>query len=160
MTIPLSGPSISRRTAILLVGSAVPIAYAMETAVRALLTMPPEILWLREQLQPFLTRVAWWLFGASFPAALLGLWVQRVMARRMLARLPPEATPAQAERAELEAYFLASSVPQIPALLATVTSLGGGSPGPVVATLVVSTIGVVAQGMSCRMGAGAGAGAR
>lgn len=147
MTTPATVVIITWRTAILLVATAVPLAYAVETALRALLVMPPEIAWLREQLRAPLTRFAWWLFGLSFPAALLGLWAQRVMARRMLSRLPPEATPAQAERAEIEAYFLASTVPQIPALLATVTSMGGGSPWPVVATMVVSTIGVVAQGM-------------
>lgn len=149
---PERGPIIGWRAAILLVASAAPIAYAMETALRALLVMPPEIIWLRGELGPLLTGVAWWLFVASFPVALLGLWVHRAMTRRALARLPPEATPAAAERAEMDVYFLASSVPQIPALLATLTSIGGGSPWPVVATLVVSTIGVVAQGL-LRVGA-------
>lgn len=136
---------MGRTSTLLLVATAAPVAYAMETGLRALL-LPAELEAIRAELSEPLTEVAWWLCGLGVPAVLLGLWAQRALLRRLLARLP-EPLPAQRERAATEAFLLASSIPQIPALLATVASLGGASPWPVVATLAVSTAGVLAQGL-------------
>ena len=141
----IASTRVSRPVALLLVGTAVPVAYALETGLRVLL-LPPDVEALRQELRPILTGFAWWLFGLAFPMALLGLWVKRRLFRRALVRLP-EPTPALRERAEMEAFLLASSVPQIPALFCTVTSLAGASPEPVLATMAVATAGVLTQGL-------------
>jgi hypothetical protein len=142
----MAGGFSVRLSTLVLVVTAVPMGYAMESGLRALL-LPPELEALRRELSPALTEVAWVLFGLCFPASLVGLWAKRLLRRRILAGLARGATPqpAQQERAETEAYLLASSIPQIPALFATVASLGGASPVPVVAALAISTVGVVLQ---------------
>jgi hypothetical protein len=140
-------PRAWRRVWVLLfIASAAPAAFAVEAAARALL-FPADFEVLRAELEPTLTIVAWTLLAVCVASIPLGLACNRWLVRRGLAG-PSEASPARRERVELEALLLSSSIPQLPALLATVATLGGARVTPVLATLVVSTLGVLLQATS------------
>jgi len=140
--------SVGRWTMLLFVGGAAPIAFGLEMVLRALLS-PASFERARAELRPTLTPVAWVLFALCVPAVVLGWSTNRWLVRRELGRLR-EPTPTQRARVELEALLLATSIPQLPALLAIVASMFGAEILPVLLTLAVSTAGVVAQGLSTK----------
>jgi hypothetical protein len=144
MTEPTRAPRAWRRGWVLLfIASAAPAAFGVEAAARALF-FPPDFEPIRAELEPTLTTVAWVLLVLTLGSIPLGLACNRWLVRRGLAGVA-EPTPARRERVELEALLLSSSIPQLPALLATVAAMGGARATPVVVTLVVSTVGVLLQ---------------
>lgn len=138
------GPA-GRIWTVLFVASAAPGAVAVEVLARTLL-FPAELLAFRADLEGALTSVAWGLCALTLPAVALGLWAQQSLVRRGLARLG-EITAERSARVELEALLLASSIPQVPALLGAVAAMGGAAAAPVLATVAISTAGVVAMGV-------------
>jgi hypothetical protein len=122
---------------IFFVASAAPGAFGAEFAARKFL-LSPDFEVARRHLEPKLTPVAWGLLAASVPASALGF----VVHRRLLRRPGEDRT-----RIEVGAFLLASSIPQVPALLATVGALLGAALLPVVATLGVTTVAVALQGI-------------
>lgn len=135
----------ARRLGLLaLIASATPIAFALEYAARARLATP-EMREVYEALGPSLTAAAWWLVPVP---ALLGLPLGRLVSRRVEARTRARLGPAGAERAGLEALFLATSVPQVLGLLCgDFVFLLGADPPPVLATIGAAVATVFALGL-------------
>ena len=137
-----------RLTMLLFIGGAAPIAFVFELALRTLL-FPPEFELLRAELRPTSTSVAWVLLALCVPSVPLGMLAKRALVRSELAKLREPSAQRRA-RVELEALLLATSIPQLPALLATLTFMFGSALLPVLITLAVSTLGVVAMGVGRR----------
>lgn len=131
-------------TTTLVIALATPGALGLETLARVLL-LPPELEALRLDLRPALTPLAWGLLAATCLAVPLGVATQRVMRRRSLAKV--EATgggPKKRAEARFEAMFVGTSVPQIPAIFATLALTAGSEALPAVLAVVVSAVAAVA----------------
>jgi hypothetical protein len=137
-----------RGTTLAFIALAAPIALAVELAVRALVPIPG-MAEIRADLGAPATTLAWAMLLACLPAGLLGQRVRRSLVRRGLARRP-DASPAARATIELEALLLATTVPQVPALLAIVAAMFGAELRPVLLTVALSTFAVMAQGLGAR----------
>jgi hypothetical protein len=125
---------------------AAPVALGLETALRLWL-FPDDFELVRELLRPMLTPVAW-VFGAlAALAGLGGLALQRRLSAKRLAKFPPGAPLAARHGAVTGVFLLTSSVPQIPAVLATLTYMFGASLVPVLVGVGLCTAGVVGQAL-------------
>jgi hypothetical protein len=130
---------------ILMTVVAAPIALVFETILRKLL-FPPEFDELRDLLSPDLTPVAWGLVGLTGLFGLAGIAFQSRFAARAVGKVPQEhRTKARVQKAELGAFMLAASVPQIPAILATFAFMWGASLTPVLIAIGVATLAIVVQ---------------
>jgi hypothetical protein len=125
----------------LVIALATPAALGVETLLRVLL-LPAEIAGLREDLRPALTPLAWGLVALTCLAVPLGFATRSAMERRLLAKAEP--TPKKRAEAAFEAVFVGTSVPQIPALLATIALTAGAEALPVLLAVGVSAAAVVA----------------
>lgn len=141
----LVSPRLRLVGVLLLLAASTPLALLLETGLRRVM-FPPEFdevrLWLRPQITP-------WLWIAPLACALalpVGLLVQRALVARSLRRSTTEPTPAARASAELDALLLATSVPQVPAILATMGFTMGASIEPVVAAMAVATVGILVIG--------------
>jgi hypothetical protein len=135
---------------ILMTVVAAPIALVLETILRKLL-FPPEFDELRLLFEPTLTPVVWGLvvLTALFGAA--GIALQARLAARAVRKVPEHArTPARIRKAELGAFMLAASIPQIPAILATLGFMWGSSLTPVIVAIGVATVAIVVQAVRAR----------
>lgn len=124
-----------------------PLAVAIESVVRRSM-MPPEFEEVRAWLEPSVTP---WMWITPFVAALgipVGLRLQRWFVRRNLARLPDHRrTPSTEATAVIDAMLLSTSVPQVPAVVATLGLLMGSALLPVLVATGVATVGVVVIGV-------------
>jgi hypothetical protein len=127
-----------------LVAASPPLALAGETVVRAFV-MPPETAQLRVLAGPTATTVAWALAAAALVAAGLALWLQRRWCRAHLERAI--ARNEDPSRALLDRTFLSMSVPQVPAVLATMAFTAGSDLAPVLACMAVAAAAVLAQAL-------------
>ncbi len=134
---------------ILLTAIAAPVAFVIETVVRKLL-FPAEFEEFRELAHDYATILAWGFVVIATLAAVAGLFVQRRLAKKRIAKLPASATAEQRERAALGAFMLAAAVPQVPAVFLTLLYMFGASLTPAVVGLAVSTLGVIAQAVRAR----------
>lgn len=135
---------------VVLTALAAPVALAFETLLRHLL-FPPSFEVLRETLRPVLTPVAWGLAGACLLAGIAGLFLQRRMATRAVARLAADRrSGGEAARARLGAFLLAASVAQVPAILATFSYMFGARITPVLVAVALVTLAVLAQAQLAR----------
>ncbi len=123
---------------------ATPAALGLETLARILL-LPPELEALRQEVRPALTPVAWGLLVLTALTLPLGLATQRAMERRLLAKVESYGG-GEKKRAEarFEAFFVAASVPQIPAVFATFTLTAGAAALPVLLAVALSVAAVLA----------------
>lgn len=145
----MSAPSqLSLRVVVLLIAVSAPLALGIETAFRQLVLVPmigAELRELREFYWPALTdelrraaltQTAWVLVGATVLAGALGVALLRRAARR------------QQDLAELrDQLLLLTSIPQVPAILATLCFVFGSSLLPVLISIAISTAFVLAQGL-------------
>ena len=140
----------SSRVAVAAIALATPAALGIETLLRVLL-LPAELEALRMELRPSLTPVAWGLLVLTAATLPLGLATQRAVERRLLAKVASFGG-GEKKRAEarFEAFFVAASVPQIPAVLATFTLTTGAEPLPVLIAVALSVAGVL--GIAARTG--------
>jgi len=121
-----------------LIAVALPAAGAAEQAIsRALL--PPEVDELRRLLAPAPEIAAWVAVALAALAAFAGPRLQRWFFARRAGRAP---------NPEVEALLVATSVVQLPALLALLAVALGAGTAALLASLVVSTAGVAVQGAS------------
>lgn len=128
----------------LLIAIATPFALGLETLARVLL-LPAELEQVRTDLRPILTPLAWGLLVATCLAVPLGIAARRSMLRRSLAKVEATAGgPKKRAEARFEAMFVGTSVPQIPAIFATLALTAGSEPMPVVLAVAVSAGAVVA----------------
>lgn len=145
---PKESRAIVRPGVLALIAIAAPAALGLETIARTLL-LPAELAQVRQELRPTLTPIAWGLLIVTLASAPLGLLTLRALTRRFLAKVTATNGDERRRReARFEAMFVATSVPQLPAILATFALTAGSDAWPVIATMVTSTIGVVAIGLS------------
>ena len=124
-----------------------PALLGIETAARALL-MPADWEPIRAEMRPILTPVAWVFFALTVAAVPAGFAVYRAFARRFVAKAQAlGGDERRLQTARLEAMFVASSVPQIPPVLATVTLSAGAEPLPVILAAALSAVAVAAIGL-------------
>lgn len=141
---PRDARSRPSRGVVAVIALATPAALGLETLARTLL-LPAELAQLRQELRPVLTPLAWALLGITALAIPLGFLTLRALRRRFLAKV--EATGATERRrreAVFEAMFVATSVPQIPAIMATFALTAGSEALPVLVTVALSAAAVVA----------------
>lgn len=134
---------------------AAPLALALETLMRKLLfpfLMGDDFELVREFLSPMLTPVAWALCAVAILASFAGLALHTRLVARAIARLPAakRELPAERARAEVSAFLIAASVPQIPCILSTVTYTLGAQLLPVLVSVAVASVGVFAQALRTR----------
>ncbi|MEM9188817.1 MAG: hypothetical protein AAGF12_06560 [Myxococcota bacterium] len=140
----------SNRLLVVLTLVAAPGALAVESLLRWLL-FPEDFEILRTYLEPFVTPIAWLMAALTAILGLVGLRLQRTMSAKKIARLPEERrTEAQLRRTRTGVFLLTASVPQIPAVIATVLFMIGSSLWPVIVALVVVTVAVGAQAYRLR----------
>jgi hypothetical protein len=135
---------------ILMTVVAAPIALVLETILRKLL-FPPEFDELRLLFEPTLTPVVWGLVVLTALFGVLGVALQARLAARAVRKVPEHTrTPARIHKAELGAFMLAASIPQIPAIVATLGFMWGSSLTPVIAAIGVATVAIVIQAVRAR----------
>jgi hypothetical protein len=129
-----------------IVAISTPLAVAFETVLRRWM-FPPEFDEVRAWLEPIVTP---WMWLTPVLAALgipLGLRLQRWLIDRNLARLPAHRRSAATEAtAVTDAMLLSTSVPQVPAVIATLGLLIGSAALPVLVATAVATAGVLVIG--------------
>ncbi|MFO0630872.1 MAG: hypothetical protein U0325_35315 [Polyangiales bacterium] len=124
-----------------------PLSLGVETAVRLAL-FTPDMVFLRAQARPLLTPFAWGLAAVTVLGGAAAVPVQRAWYRRRLASMGVEGeTPEGRARAAFEALYVATSVPQVPALVVTLCFTAGSALLPVAVALGVSAAAVLALGL-------------
>lgn len=135
------------RAAVAFVAVSAPMALGMESLLRKLL-FPPEFEEMREFLQPGATTLAWAAVFATGAAALLA-WV---LAKRWIPPRLEEAIPTGDEKAIRRAFIdklmIAASIPQVPAIGATMCFMVGASLEPVLVSMAISTLAIVGLGVA------------
>lgn len=123
-----------------------PLSLGVETGLRLAL-FTPDMRYLRSLTAPTLTPIAWGLAALTALGGVFAVSVQRAWFRRRWKKLSEaERTVEARERVAFEALYVATSVPQIPALVVTLLFTAGSSLTPVATALGVSAIAVLAQG--------------
>jgi hypothetical protein len=138
--------AVSRRVLLPLIALSSPLSLAIETGVRTLL-FTDDMRALRLMARDALTPVAWAFVPVTALASLVGVFAHRAALRRALAHAATRPDrPDAVENARLTALYVATSVPQVPALLATFLFTAGATVWPVMITLLVAAGGVMLQG--------------
>lgn len=131
------------RLTIAVIALATPAALGLETAARWLF-LPAELARLRQELQPALTPLAWGLCALTALAVPLGVGAKRALSARFLARVRAAKGGAKKEaEARFEALFVATSIPQLPAVLATFALTCGAEALPALLAALASAAGVL-----------------
>lgn len=125
---------------------AAPVALAFETGLRKLL-FPADFELIREFLEPMLTPVAWVLGLVAAGASLLGLALQRSMAKKRIEKSRDRDDYDARYRHVFGVFLLTASVPQIPAILSTFMFMFGASLVPVLVGIGICSVGVVSQAL-------------
>jgi hypothetical protein len=121
---------------------AVPAALAAETLLRWLL-FPPELEALRAELRDVLTWVGWALVGVTAVTSWLAPRIQRRLTKRALRRIPEGMrTRERVELSRTGAFLLSSTLPQVPAISATLATMLGASYGPAITAAVIVTVAI------------------
>lgn len=130
-----------------IVAVSTPAAMLLESVLRGWM-FPPDFDEVRAWLEPSITPWTWLAPLGSAIAIPLGHALQRWLARRNLDRLPPHRrTPDREAAVEMDAMLLATSAPQVPAILATFAWMMGAAAAPVVCAMAVATVGVIVLGL-------------
>jgi len=131
-----------------LVALSTPMALVAETYLRRLM-FPPEFEEVRTYLQPSLEVPVWSLLSLVALTTWFGIRAQeRRVERKMAARPPAEQTQHYRDKDTFDSLVLFTSLPQIPAILATFGFMFGASLVPVLVNMAASTAGVLAVGMT------------
>ena len=138
----------SLRIVVVLIAVSAPLALGLETLLRKLVLVPlmgaelrelREFYWpaLTDELrQAVLTEVAWVLVGVTVFAGVLGVMLLRRAGRRK-----------RTFSGIRDQVFLLTSIPQVPAILATLCFAFGAELLPVLVSMGISTAFVLAQGI-------------
>ncbi len=140
-------PSFDLRLIVLVIALSAPLALGVETLLRKQVLgriLGPDLDEVRGFFSPQTTRAAWVMVGATLVAGLVGVLVTRVAIRR-LAREPDPAARARMLRDRL---LLLTSIPQIPAIAATLCFMAGSRLLPVLIAMAISTLFVLVQGFA------------
>ncbi|MGC4122135.1 MAG: hypothetical protein QM765_47665 [Myxococcales bacterium] len=139
---------MNRRSQLLVlaaVAASTPATLGLESLLRLLL--PPELEEMRLWLNPKVAPVGWALVALAAASVLVAVFAQRPLLAWLLARERPASTPeaARTAQARLATLLLATSITQVPALLATVAFLFGADALSTYLTIGIGTVGVLAQ---------------
>ncbi len=125
-----------------------PLSLAVETGIRTVM-FTDDMRELRLMVRDTLTPIAWGFVPVTVAASVLGVVVHRVALKRALAAAKLKVgRPDAEEDARLTALYVATSVPQLPALVATFLFTAGARFVPVMTTLLVAAAGVMLQGVT------------
>lgn len=143
----MASPRTRALRIIAIVAVSTPLAVVFETLLRRWM-MPPEFEEVRAWWEPSVTPWMWPMPPLALLGIPLGFALQRWLVRRNLARLPEHRrTPDVESKAVLDAMLLSTSVPQVPAVIATMGLLVGSKPLPVLLATAVATAGVLVIGV-------------
>ncbi|MCB9662375.1 MAG: hypothetical protein H6726_32350 [Sandaracinaceae bacterium] len=131
----------SRVALMALVVTAVPTAWAAETALRAAF-FPADFEQLRELLRPTMSAAARGLVVLTVVLAVPSYVLMRHLARRRLRQLPPMRPDLRAG-ARVLAFLGASSLLQLPGVLVTFCFMFGAAWKPVAACVTLGTLGLL-----------------
>lgn len=138
------------------IGISTPLALALETLLRMLI-FPPEFEEVRMWLRPTITPWVWFAPILAAVMTVVGIAVQRALARRAIAKLDADArTPEALAAAHFDGLMLSTSAPQIPALIGTIAFMVGAELTPVLVGIAVATVGVLVVGVSVGVPTAAG----
>lgn len=134
----------SRRLLLPLIALTSPLSLGLETGLRTLL-FTRDMIDLRAMARPTMTPIAWGAAALTLLAVFVGVGVHRAAFAHALESRDAR-DPAAVERARLQALYVASSVPQVPALVATLLFTAGSELAPVAVSLALSAVGVMVMG--------------
>lgn len=139
-----------QRLVLAFVALSTPAALGLESLMRAFL-LPPAMEELRAWLRPQLAPVAWALVALAAGSIALAVFLQPRAYRGALRRQPAGLDPRSREaKARFDALLIVTSLPQIPALLATIAFTFGAEPLPTLLTIGLGTAGVLVVGATPR----------
>ena len=139
-----------RRTTKVMIGIitiSTPLALVVETFLRGLM-FPPEFEEVRMYLRPALALPTWSLLSLVLLTTYAGVrGMERRIARRMAKRPPSEQTQRYRDKETFDAIVMFTSLPQVPAILATFCFMVGAPLTPVIANMVAATAAVMFLGL-------------
>jgi membrane protein YqaA with SNARE-associated domain len=152
---PPSSALKPKRFLVVMTTIAAPVSLGFETLLRKLffpLLMGDDFELVRDFLRPLLTPVAWMLCGVALLANFAGFALHAWLVARILKRLPEERRALREERewAELPAFLVAASVPQMPCLFSTLMFTFGAELLPVLLGVGLGSLGVLVQALRTR----------
>lgn len=121
-----------------------PMSLALESVVRAYV-MAPEAEELRQFFSPTLTLVAWGLAAATIPFGILGAVLRRIWVARLLIQHAAGELRKPLARLVLDRFLLSASIPQIPAIAATIVVMLGARMPPAIVAMVGSSAAILVQ---------------
>ena len=136
---------------LILIAASTPAALGLEWVIRRLF-LPPVMDEFRDWMRPTLSPFAWLMVGLALAATWVAWALNDRLYQRSLRRLtrgrPP--TPQQTAGARFQTLLLVTSIPQVPALVATIGFTFGASFAPTLVTVCVGTLGVLVQWLGVR----------
>jgi hypothetical protein len=140
----------TRRTTWLLLGFitiSTPLALAVETFLRSIM-FPPEFEEVRMYLRPSLEVPVWSLLALVALTTYVGIRrMEGRIERRMAKRPESEQTQHYRDKDTLDAIVIFTSLPQVPAIMATFCFMFGARLTPVLVNMAVATLGVLLVGL-------------
>lgn len=121
-----------------------PISLALESTVRSYL-MAPQAEELRQFFSPTLTLIAWGLAAATLPFGILGAVLRRIWVAKLLIQHAAGELRKPLARLVLDRFLLSASIPQIPAIAATIVVMLGARMPPAIVAMVVSSAAILVQ---------------
>lgn len=140
-----SGRVLDLRLVVLFIAISAPLALGIETLMRTQVIariLGPSLDEVRGFFSPELTRLAWAMVVATVVAGGLGILITQMAARR----IATEPDPKIRARKLRDRLLLLTSIPQIPAIFATLCFTAGARLFPVIVAMAVSTAFVLIQG--------------
>ncbi len=132
---------------LILVALSTPLALVVETGLRKIM-FPPEFEEVRAFLRPSLELPVWSLLGLVVLTTMVGMrWQHSRVERRMAKRPAEEQTQHFRDKEVFDSLVLFTSVPQIPAIMATFGFMFGAPLVPVVVNMAAATLGVLLLGI-------------
>jgi hypothetical protein len=135
------------RWVVVFIAISAPLALGIETLMRTQVIariLGPSLDEVRGFFSPGLTELAWAMVAATFAAGLLGVVLTRIVVRRIV----DEPDPIIRARKLRDRLLLLTSIPQIPAIFATLCFTAGARILPVLVAMAVSTAFVLIQGFA------------
>jgi hypothetical protein len=135
------------RVVVVFIAISAPLALGIETLMRTQVIariLGPSLDEVRGFFSPGLTQLAWAMAAATVVAGLLGVVITRIVARR----IATEPDPKVRARKLRDRLLLLTSIPQIPAIFATLCFTAGARILPVLVAMAVSTLFVLIQGFA------------
>lgn len=145
-TDPTEPRPLDLRLIVVFIALSAPLALGIETLMRTQVIariLGPSLDEVRGFFSPGLTQLAWAMVAATVVAGLLGVVITRIAVRQIA-----EPDPTIRARKLRDRLLLLTSIPQIPAIVATLCFTAGARILPVLIAMAVSTVFVLIQGFT------------